>query len=271
MASRRRKTAEPPPVEIKQFTLQEIEHGITKLRRRIEEVRALETDRVQYDDQRGTNITQNVRITILEVFGPNSPEYNAHEYHKIWSGGMYMSMPDHEMQECFNRGIRQTTTLLEGLIARLEEKGADLGQDSTVRVRTAFEGLDLHPRIAGACIDLYRDGHYSNAVLNASLALVNFVKEKSGRHDLDGSSLMQQVFSVNNPILAFNDLVDQTDKDEQQGMMHLFTGAVLAFRNPRAHKLLEDSPENALEFIAFLSLLAKELDRARRYKPASSS
>src|SRR5438093_1210108 len=125
------------------------------------------------------------------------------------------------------------------------------------RVRAAFEGLDLHPRIAAVCADLYRDGHYRNAVLDASVALVNFVKEKSRRHDLDGAPLMRTVFSRNNPILAFNDLSDQTDQDEQEGMMHLFEGAVLALRNPRAHTLLDDSPEMALEYIALLSMLAK--------------
>jgi hypothetical protein len=33
--------------------------------------------------------------------------------------------------------------------------------------------------------------------------------------------LVRAVFSKNNPVLAFNDLANQTDLDEQQGMMHL--------------------------------------------------
>jgi hypothetical protein len=36
------------------------------------------------------------------------------------------------------------------------------------------------------------------------------------------------------------------------------------FRNPRAHKFIEDDPERALECIAFVSLLAKLLDGAER-------
>lgn len=75
---------------------------------------------------------------------------------------------------------------------------------------------------------------------------------------------MRTVFSKKNPILAFNELKDQSDLDEQEGLMHLFEGAVLAFRNPRAHTLDEDWPEDALEFIAFLSLLAKRLERTKR-------
>ncbi len=46
--------------------------------------------------------------------------------------------------------------------------------------------------------------------------------------------------------------------------MHLFMGAVLALRNPRAHTLFDDSPELALDYIAFLSMLAKRLDGAKR-------
>jgi len=75
---------------------------------------------------------------------------------------------------------------------------------------------------------------------------------------------MRTVFSVNNPGLRLNDLSDQTDKDEQEGMMHLFEGAVLALRNPRAHALFDESPELALDYIGLLSLLAKRLDGAKR-------
>ncbi len=47
-------------------------------------------------------------------------------------------------------------------------------------------------------------------------------------------------------------------------MMHLYEGAMLALRNPRAHKLVEDDPERAMEFIAFISLLAKLLDGTQK-------
>jgi hypothetical protein len=56
---------------------------------------------------------------------------------------------------------------------------------------------------------------------------------------------------------------DQSDTDEQQGFMYLFSGAVMGLRNPRAHAFIKDDPERALEFIAFVSLLAKLLDGAK--------
>ncbi len=262
--STRRRQPEPPPLELKQFTPDEIRQGIAKLQRRINEVKALETDHVRHDNQRVRTVAEDITTTILEVFGENSPQYRAHGDHLIWHGPLLIAVEDHEAEGFFRAGIPQTITMLKGLIDWLERKRAEIGQDATVRVRAAFEDLDFHPRIADVCADLYRDGHYRNAVLDASVALMNLIKERSRRHDLDGVNLMRVVFSNNIPILAFNDLKDQTDLAYQEGMMHLFEGAVLALRNPRAHALCDDSPEDALEYIALLSLLAKHLERTKR-------
>lgn len=78
---------------------------------------------------------------------------------------------------------------------------------------------------------------------------------------------MTTVFSTNDPTLAFNRLATSTDRDEQEGMMYLFAGAVLALRNPRAHEPdFEDSPERALSYLELLSLLYTRLmeDAQRR-------
>src|SRR5262249_10581192 len=146
---------------------------------------------------------ENIRTTILEVFGPHSPQYRDHQYHEIWQGGhqipigeVYPGDPeDVQRQTQFLAGIPQTIKMLEGLTAWLEEKRSELGHDTTTRIRAAFEDLNLHPRIADVCANLYRNGHYTDAVFNASKALVNFVKERSHRHDLDGAPLMRTVFS----------------------------------------------------------------------------
>ena len=49
----------------------------------------------------------------------------------------------------------------------------------------------------------------------------------------------------------------------------MFSGAVAGLRNPRSHKLIKDDPERALEFIAFVSLLAKLVDSAKKLKNTS--
>lgn len=261
---RSKRQAEPEPLEIKAFSQEEIAQGIAKLRRRIDEVRALDPSKVQFNDASVQNVEQGIRWTIQEVFGPRSPEYDAHQHHQIWQGGHNYLDQDADLQEKFAAGIPQTVTMLGGLVARLEEKRQDLGFDATSRARDAFRSLDLHPRIAAVASRLYLDGHYSEAVFNASKALINFVQEKSSRFDLDGAPLVRTVFSANSPILLFNDLVDQSDRDEQEGMMHLFEGAVLGIRNPRGHSFLDDAPDRALEYIALLSLLAKRLEETKR-------
>jgi uncharacterized protein (TIGR02391 family) len=73
---------------------------------------------------------------------------------------------------------------------------------------------------------------------------------------------MRLVFSVKNPVFAFNDLHDDNGRSDQEGLMHLFEGAVLALRNPRAHAPSDGSHELALEYIALLSLFAKRLQQA---------
>jgi uncharacterized protein (TIGR02391 family) len=93
------------------------------------------------------------------------------------------------------------------------------------------------------------------------LALNGLVRLRSGL-EFDGTTLMERAFSPTSPVLKFNELRDQSDKDEQKGFMQMFSGAVSGLRNPRAHKFIQDDPERALEFIAFVSLLAKLLDEA---------
>jgi uncharacterized protein (TIGR02391 family) len=251
--------------EIRQFrSAEEIELAIAKLKRRRGEVETLKG--LLFGDQQINNAAQNIRITILDIFGPNSPEYGEHRGHEIYHAGPNSWHLDGEavLQFCFQEGIPQTIKLLDGLVVQLQEKLDDLQRDTTARARSAFESLDLHSRIAGVSAHLYRDGHYKQAVLDGSIALVNYVKEKSGQHSLDGSKLMTMVFSANSPLLGFNEMKDQTDRDEQEGFMHLFQGAVLALRNPRAHTIFDDSPEIALDCIAFLSMLAKRLEDAKR-------
>jgi uncharacterized protein (TIGR02391 family) len=136
-----------------------------------------------------------------------------------------------------------------------------------VRLQHVFERLTLHPVIRSASEKLFGGGHFREAALNAGIALIDYVKEKSGRKDLDGVSLMTTVFSVDNPTLTFSKRKHQSEKNEQLGHMYLFAGAVLAVRNPRAHGLQPDSPEESLDAISFFSFLAKRLDRATKRTP----
>ena len=75
---------------------------------------------------------------------------------------------------------------------------------------------------------------------------------------------MRTVFSKNSPILLFNELADQTDMDEQEGMMHLFEGVVLGIRNPGGHSFPEGPDQRAAEYLSLISLLAYRTQEARK-------
>jgi hypothetical protein len=52
--------------------------------------------------------------------------------------------------------------------------------------------------------------------------------------------------------------------DEQEGFMHLYMGAVIGIRNPKAHGMVEQrDPYKTLKYLSFASLLAKRVDEAK--------
>jgi uncharacterized protein (TIGR02391 family) len=258
--------------ELKRFdSVEELDRAVRKLYARLFEVQGLKSEYVRYNDQKVRNIEYNIRIDILEIFGRNSPEFGEYRDYRIFlpTGGLVMSEAqrhalENENQVHFLEAIPQAEEMLNNLIRRLNEKRVELIARPEPQPRVAFENLKLHPAIASACSDTYKSGHYRESVLNASIALVDYVKRISGQNTLDGSVLMSSVFSAHKPLMAFNGISNKTERDEQEGFMHLFMGAVLALRNPRAHALFDDSPEMALDYIAFMSMLAKRLDDAKR-------
>jgi len=129
----------------------------------------------------------------------------------------------------------------KGWIQRTRYNGVEQNKRKSVDY---FAILNIHPRIQKASKKLFLDGHYSQAILEAFKAVNNLVKEKSGQIDLDGSNLMSKVFSANKPILAINNNLTKSDKDEQLGFMYLFEGAMLGIRNQKAHdKTVKKAPK----------------------------
>lgn len=261
------KRYEPPPIEPRVFrSPEEIDAGIAKLNRRIQELEKFDVKAAVLAHDGSTEVLRsNVRESVREVFGTNSPEFHEHQYLDIWAGPMHMGMHPQEILAGTERGRIAVLAIVKGLVTRLEEKRADLMGGVAPAPSSYFDRLNLHPRIQDVARDLFMDGHHWEAVFAASKALVNFVKERSGL-DLDGAPLMRSAFSRNNPVLQFNDLASQTDMDEQEGMMHLFEGAVLAIRNPGGHAFPEGSEQRAIECISLLSLLAYRAQEAKRRK-----
>lgn len=241
--------------------------AIPKLKRRIQELEAINIDAVQKrGDPALEAIEHKIDDALIEIFGNDTVEYNRYAVGSLDTAGISFAYetPLHEVRDGYRRGIEGAISNLKTIVELFEEKLKDHGDSSSGKALRAIGDLNLHPEIALAVSKLFEDGHYANAVEDACKVIDELVRIRSGKHDLGGTDLMQTAFSPKNPVLQFSELTNDSERSEQQGMMYLYAGAMLAFRNPRAHGLLRDDPEEALEIITFLSFLAKALDQARK-------
>ena len=102
---------------------------------------------------------------------------------------------------------------------------------------------------------------YEDAVKQALLYLTNVVREKTGLTE-DGYSLMSKTFKKDNPAIKINNLITDTDKNEQQGVMLIGQGIYSAFRNPLNHSIHTRLTEK--ECIRQLIIIDMMLDYANK-------
>ena len=142
-------------------------------------------------------------------------------------------------------------------------------QKRASRLRTELSRRQVHGDVLRFCTAEIIQKDYFHAVLEATKSLADKIRDMSGL-DGDGAKLVDDAFGIGSkpyPILAFNSLHTQTERDEHTGLMYLMKGAFGAFRNPTAHapritwKMTE---ENAVDALTLLSMLHRCLDKAVR-------
>jgi uncharacterized protein (TIGR02391 family) len=103
--------------------------------------------------------------------------------------------------------------------------------------------------------------NYFHAVFEAAKGLAQRIREMSGIQ-ADGPALIDRVFSIEQPILAFSTLQTDTEKSEHKGFAALLKGCFAAVRNPLAHepKILWDGEDDAADYLSLISLLHRKLD-----------
>ena len=168
--------------------------------------------------------------------------------------------------------LRSVAEKLDQIIGRLQtfDQDEEVPADRTKPMRPGLAAdrimlvyLDhLHPFIGRGCAQLFRDGHYAQAVEEAAKAVFQYIRDATGL-TLDGAALAQAAFSLNKPILAFSDLADQTKKDEQVGFMEMLAAFAKGVRNPltHTHGHLEEA-QKAFEYLVMASLLCRRIDDA---------
>jgi uncharacterized protein (TIGR02391 family) len=254
----------PQPAPYTDIPAAQLSGAISKLERRLANILAMpapaSSDEIPL---RAEAICTTLHETYREVFGADSRQAQDAKAR----APMFYTLGDWRKDfRMFQDSRRMVAGQFETTVALLKDRLAEAAsspESSGARALRAYASMDLHSSIADAAGELYNDGHYANAIEDAVKALNNLVRLRRGL-EVDGEALMTTAFSPTKPILRFNDVQDETDRNEQRGFMMMFAGAVAGLRNPRAHRLIKDDPERALEFVAFVSLLAKLLDGAKR-------
>lgn len=129
----------------------------------------------------------------------------------------------------------------------------------------------VHPSISFVSKQLYLNGHYANAAvdafieINARLKKIYHVIAPDATKKPDGDSIITTIFSLNNPMLKIDDLLTESGNNEQKGLMLMLRGAIAALRNPKAHENIAISADDAMRRIMFASMLMYKIDDAVNY------
>jgi uncharacterized protein (TIGR02391 family) len=121
----------------------------------------------------------------------------------------------------------------------------------------------LHPEIVRVSGRLFIDGHYAESIFESFKAIEIAVKTKSRIQDLEGQRLMAKAFGGERPLLALNQLMSKSDRDEQDGFMHIYMGVMTGIRNPKAHEIVkQENISKTIEYLAIASLLMRRIEEA---------
>jgi uncharacterized protein (TIGR02391 family) len=116
----------------------------------------------------------------------------------------------------------------------------------------------LHPLIASKVYPAFLRGEYDTAVFQA-FREVEVAVRGAGKFPDDrvGVSLMRDAFrALGGPLTD-----DKLPIAEQEGMAHLFSGAIALYKNPQSHRNVPTEAADAAEIIVFASHLLRIVDR----------
>jgi len=141
-----------------------------------------------------------------------------------------------------------------------------------------FELYLLHPRIKAITRSLFHKGEYFSAVFEATKALNDFLRERTGSRDSE-TTLVRNVFGdpasreIRDPKIKFNPLDPaspdyRSQQNEQRGMSNLAHGVFFAFRHPKGHEPQDTqwgdiTAYEALDQLIVISYLMKRIVEAR--------
>lgn len=128
-------------------------------------------------------------------------------------------------------------------------------------IRAKFQGRRIHHEVLKYCRTELLQDNYFHAVFEATKGLAQRLRDLSGVH-ADGAALVDQIFSIERPLLVMSTLQTETEKSEHKGFAALLKGCFAAVRNPLAHgpKILWEGEDDAADYLSLISLLHRKLD-----------
>jgi len=208
-----------------------------------------------YDDPRVVTWKMTTQSVIDAALG--KPNDRTSRFLAGCGGPIRYNMTGGERQRFHAHQMDDRAAVLQSVLNQLEVLGAP-----AAAAEPSEHGL--HPEIERVSAALYQDGHYGSAVLQADIRVIDEVRRKSGL-SMDGDALMNRAFGCDRqtPVIRFNDLGTEADRDEQRGIMYLFKG-IVGLRNLKAHtnRLLED-PGRTYGYLVLASLLMRLLEIAQ--------
>jgi uncharacterized protein (TIGR02391 family) len=175
------------------------------------------------------------------------------------------------------KGERVTSEHLDAIAAPMEALGfpirdellkIELPEPSRVRhpaqdLVALFGRLDVHQALKDDVAEMFRDGHFNEAVRKALERFEKRVQDAVGDHRTIGRDLMAKAFGSDPPPIQLNALATGNDRSEQEGFKFLTMGAMSGMRNLYSHgDVAQMGAMEALERLAFVSLLFKRVDSA---------
>lgn len=149
-------------------------------------------------------------------------------------------------------------------LKRQEELSEKLG-DSAPHISVN----DMHPWVWDGARSLWKSSHFREAVESAVKKVNAETQNKISRRDINETDLYKQAFSLDDAsekkprLRRMQKDGSDTYRSVQRGAMAFAEGIIAAIRNPLIHESEQEiSPQEALEYLAVLSVLARWVDDA---------
>jgi len=166
-----------------------------------------------------------------------------------------------QYEKLIKSGVIQPSDSLVSFIQ--DSKDVPNPKKSEEELARIFDERNFHCLVIDSSRKQFINNDFPSAVFNAYKKLLTTIQEKSDILEKDGLPLITHVFNPQNPVLQSSLARFTGDSSIQEGIIHLFMGAVLSVRNVFAHKdVYLTNVGDALEYLSFASFLFKLVDVA---------